>query len=114
MPKARVGGRGQGLASAGERKASDRNGATESVACLSEASLQREQRNVFATFWVKPESRFSFKRKEQEKFLIFNLIPYLWRKSNKKNMRTANYPTSESMPTANYLAVNGIYTWGGG
>ena len=29
-------------------------------------------------------------------------------------MRTANYPTSESMPTANYLAVNGIYTWGGG
>ena len=45
MPKARVGGRGQGLASAGERKANDRNGATESVACLSEASLQREQRS---------------------------------------------------------------------
>ena len=37
--------REKGLASAGERKASDRNGAPESVACLSEASLQREQRN---------------------------------------------------------------------
>ena len=36
----------KGLASAGERKANDWNGATESVACLSEASLQREQRNA--------------------------------------------------------------------
>ena len=44
-PKARAEGGGKDLASAGERKASDRNGATESVACLSEASLQREQRN---------------------------------------------------------------------
>ena len=43
--EAREGGREKGLASAGERKASDRNGATESVACLSEASLRREQRN---------------------------------------------------------------------
>ena len=45
MPKARQGGE-EGLASAGERKANDRNGATESVACLSEASLRREQRNA--------------------------------------------------------------------
>ena len=36
---------GKDLASAGERKANDRNGASESVACLSEASLRREQRN---------------------------------------------------------------------
>ena len=61
------------------------------------------------TFWF-----FWVKQKEHQKFLIFNLNPYLWRKSSEKNMRTANYPTSEFMPTANYLAVNGIYTWGGG
>ena len=33
-------------ASAGERQANDRNEATGSVACLSEASLRREQRSV--------------------------------------------------------------------
>ena len=60
------------------------------------------------TFWF-----FLVKQKEHQKFLIFNLIPYLWRKSNKQNMRTANYPTSESIPAANCLAVTGIERTGG-
>ena len=61
------------------------------------------------TFWF-----FLVKQKEQEKFLIFNLIPYLWRKSNKQNMRTANYYTSESILSAKLLAAKGIDSMGGG
>ena len=57
---------------------------------------------------------FLSREKNEEKFLIFNLNPYLWRKSNKQNMRTANYPTSESIPAANCLAVTGIERMEGG
>ena len=61
------------------------------------------------TFWF-----FLVKQKEHQKFLIFNLNPYLWRKSSKQNMRTANYPTSESILAAKLLAAKGIDSMGGG
>ena len=57
---------------------------------------------------------FLSSKKNEEKFLIFNLILYLWRKSNKKNMRTANYPTSESILAAKLLAAKGIDSMRGG
>ncbi len=78
------GGREKGLASAGERKASDRNGAPESVACLSRrrvCNANSEMKGVSSeagaalNFWF-----FSFKRKEQGNLPFRIENPQIWKK----------------------------------